>query len=1169
MTSPTSQLIDTGGAAAAQALAIRAPEQDLVAAASQVTATSTPVEVDQVLVVLTKLAALAENALASEALDEADLQAFQRHANISDRFITSITSAASKIIELTSQEAALRQKEGDQTAQIEHNSIMRQLKLERGKLKLGLERVRKKNAQLETIAQAMERGIIPPPKRFRLQDIHPEFEGRANHFQQITDAFTTARPLVVLVGPPGIGKSEIAVAFADQKIQDYKYVWTVDGSTEESIKVSLRGLLKAMFPAMSDQHISSFSIEAICDVLESAEGGKWLLIYDGLEQKCHFPKRGGDVLITTRSRELFSDYSHIEVGAFTEEESINLIKKITGEEDSPQIKSLAHAMHFYPLPLVQSARHIKVQREGTVLSYLGGEYSAEEDYSKKFDSFPMHPEERYPRTLDQALGQYLSSIDAVAIRWLEDCSRSAETSFTEDIFKQWMEKTFSTMDPTAAMPKIIDTLVRAGWLTFDLATKTMQLGRIFQTVLSKREREFLTAIKENNTQSIQDFLATGANFHFVLRDGATPMHIAAGCKSPEAIDLLIEARFPIDSVDDEGNTPAHIAAKQGQIPALRKLISAKTDLNAKNKLGNTPLHLAVRDTTKTIQVLIAAKPNLEVQNNDSLTPLHLAAKQGKVDALDELIKARAEIEAKNASGDTPARSAIKNKQTAALVLLLTYKCDLGFSGGELTLLHEATLLGNVDAVRELICGGADINALSGDELTSLHYASQRGLIGVAQCLVDGGISIDAKGAHERTPLHLAAAKGQEGVLKLLKGAEADIEAKDAHGFTPLHLAAANGQQGAIKILVNGRGVKADKEAVDKDGFTPLHWAARSGQAESIKTLQEVGSEIEGQSTAGYTPIHVAAAHGQTASLQALLDAGANVNAKDKKGRSPFHLIAKSTPSEALNVLAREVRADASDMPHPAVTDAIIEIVNVLKEKGGDVNGQDNKGSSPLHKAAKHNRIAMITRLMELDAVVTAQNHLGYTPYHVAAAKGHGLALHELVTKALTDLNVQTLNGSTPLHLGAEFNHVDVVNRLVGNAGTEEKEAVDKSGATPLHRAARHGSCQAIDALVAASVNLNAQDEDGFTPLHQAIEYDQKKAVTTLLSKEGNEITLASQDGLTPLHRAFRKGNSDVLSALVKAGADPKAKTCGGWTVWQLAKRQEGQGLLEALRLPAS
>jgi len=115
-----------------------------------------------------------------------------------------------------------------------------------------------------------------------------------------------------------------------------------------------------------------------------------------------------------------------------------------------------------------------------------------------------------------------------------------------------------------------------------------------------------------------------------------------------------------------------------------------------------------------------------------------------------------------------------------------------------SLLHDAALDGNGDAVDLLIAKGADVN-LTYDGFTPLDFAAAKGHKGVAELLIRKGASVE--GGRWVKPLHLAAAGGHKEMVNLLIAKGADVNARNSDGLTPLAAALSKGHKDIAEILV--------------------------------------------------------------------------------------------------------------------------------------------------------------------------------------------------------------------------------------------------------------------------------------------------------------------------------------------------------------------------------
>ncbi|MDB4797316.1 ankyrin repeat domain-containing protein [bacterium] len=183
--------------------------------------------------------------------------------------------------------------------------------------------------------------------------------------------------------------------------------------------------------------------------------------------------------------------------------------------------------------------------------------------------------------------------------------------------------------------------------------------------------------------------------------------------------------------------------------------------------------------------------------------LHRACEKSNIEAVKQFLADGADVNAKDEDGKTPLDYA--EGETAVLLRKHGGKTSYWFKAGES--IHIATVAGHIEAVKQHLAAGADV---------------------------------DVKDDGESTPLHYAAFEGHKEIAELLIAEDADVNAKDkAPGGTPLHNAADEGHKEVIELLI-AKG--ADVNANSDDYGTPLDWAINGRQAETINLLRKHGGK---------------------------------------------------------------------------------------------------------------------------------------------------------------------------------------------------------------------------------------------------------------------------------------------------------------------------------------
>jgi len=151
-------------------------------------------------------------------------------------------------------------------------------------------------------------------------------------------------------------------------------------------------------------------------------------------------------------------------------------------------------------------------------------------------------------------------------------------------------------------------------------------------------------------------------------------------------------------------------------------------------------------------------------------------------------------------------------------------------------IHEAANEGNIEAVKQHLAAGTDVNVNTNLGRTPLHCAANGGHKEIIELLIAEGADVNAKVEGAGTPLHYAARWGHKEVGKLLIAAGADVNAKNKYGSTPLH--SADTKEIAELIIAAG----ADVNAKDWRGRTPLDLSIKFDETDIADLLRKHGGK---------------------------------------------------------------------------------------------------------------------------------------------------------------------------------------------------------------------------------------------------------------------------------------------------------------------------------------
>ena len=170
---------------------------------------------------------------------------------------------------------------------------------------------------------------------------------------------------IAIVGPPGLGKTQLAVEYACRNKKEYRAIYSVRAS---HIKADYRILGEKM--GIAEELLKEETlIPTVKQALEGQTG--WLLIFDGAENPAAvreaMPRQGGHLLITSQSS---AWENKVFLGAFTEEEALSYLEKISGAaEQKTSLAELAKELENSPASLAMAGAHIRAQK-GDITTYL-------------------------------------------------------------------------------------------------------------------------------------------------------------------------------------------------------------------------------------------------------------------------------------------------------------------------------------------------------------------------------------------------------------------------------------------------------------------------------------------------------------------------------------------------------------------------------------------------------------------------------------------------------------------------------------------------------------------------------------------------------------------------------------------------------------------------------
>lgn len=458
--------------------------------------------------------------------------------------------------------------------------------------------------------------------------------------------------------------------------------------------------------------------------------------------------------------------------------------------------------------------------------------------------------------------------------------------------------------------------------------------------------------------------------------------------------------------------------------------------------------------------------------------------------------------------------------------------------------------GDLQAVREFIDAGAEVDAPATDGSTALLWAAYYSDAQLVTALIAAGADPDTANNFGVTPLLQASSTGDAPVMAALLDGGADPALSHPEGLTPLMAAAQTGHVEAVSLLLEHG---ADPNAADSfQAQTPLMWAAAEGHLEVVDALLAAGADPDLQArvsslterknadfpSGGFSALMFAARNGHEDVVRRLVDAGASLDLTNGDGATAMMITIVNDRFD-LTASLIELGADVNDgslyqavQMRDATTDwyardgsqlranhdnehTALDLIHLLLEAGADPNqtfvGQLHSVSmccdvysnaSPFYRAAIAADVEALKLLIQYGADVewtpakvestnpTANDNVGRAPLLVAMVGGKGVPL-----SAGPGYNRE--GRAPPFREPSNRNQADAVRVLL------------EAGANPdvLTPDDQKGPLDSVDFVFG-----------GETALHGATR-TRKIDIIRVLAEFGATLDMPDRNGLTPLYLA--------------------------------------------------
>lgn len=384
--------------------------------------------------------------------------------------------------------------------------------------------LRDKEIDREKVQQWLQREAKEPVQKTRHPELivpHPNFVGRESLRKQLEKDFClrnwTPRQVTqirILCGPGGIGKTELAIKYANDHQSDFSFICVIHSELQQQQENDYRKLADSL--GLSRRHLAFEDLRGrVHESLANWKNQKpWLLIYDNVEAAVEIPPRGGCVIVTSQYQNIWEDpNAFVRVPPFSLQEAGQLFRKLQKPIPEKEVKPLLDQVEGFP-NLLEQAAHFLRRSHDSVDEYLQHIRDGRMLWEAGGKRHPKSMAEVFTRNLN-----ILKQKNIDAYEFLQFCAYLNPDRISRNLVEFWcFEK--KKNEPDRAKSQIIASLEDFHFIRYSEYSHTFSIHRSLQTVIQtvNKDAEYLSAV---------DILARWAK-KFNCRDAKTE-NIAEEC----------------------------------------------------------------------------------------------------------------------------------------------------------------------------------------------------------------------------------------------------------------------------------------------------------------------------------------------------------------------------------------------------------------------------------------------------------------------------------------------------------------------------------------------------------------------------------------------------------------------------------------------------------------
>ncbi|CAC5361483.1 unnamed protein product [Mytilus coruscus] len=419
------------------------------------------------------------------------------------------------------------------------------------------------------------------------------------------------------------------------------------------------------------------------------------------------------------------------------------------------------------------------------------------------------------------------------------------------------------------------------------------------------------------------------------------------CKANEALDTTLLENICVDLLSTDTEIKVNLAKKNEDSPLI---------------------YFCRLQCNESIKMLLARKADVNHIGTRGKTVLHTLIEMSGIDTcnlkemVETIFSAKPTVNIKDETGKSPLETCISmynrhygyNLKSANIGLLIQHLLDTGASSSSSELdkvLKQAAEKGDFKTMESLCRHGANTHMTDNSGNTILHLCWSKSLNGALQFL--------EYYLKEVGCLNKINKNGNSPLLVLLEKCkrQTDINEKT---------------DDQIADIANFFMKNTTTEILASDGNSPLHFAAESGLIQTIEVL---------------------------------LSSGANASRQNQNGRTALHSCLENPKSNIVEVVSKLTESGNASV-QLEISDCEMTLLQLLIDKGTNVNATDNEGKSALIVAVKHSREQIIIRSLPRRSNVPSNHNV------IEELIRHGADVKIVDKKGDTALTMFCKNGSS-------------------------------------------------------------------------------------------------------------------------------------------------------------